>query len=695
MTKNIIIPADLYKDNEVIERVTALTSGSTSRKFVNWEQQGNSVKSDYTRADYDYFRSGTMPNDPKGRIRVCNLGYRKNGIIRNVIDLMGDFASQGIRIQHPVPSIERFYKDWANRVGLKDRSERFENLLFRQANVPVHRSTGKITVRQAKEMKKAYAIKDDGLTLPENTADTRVIPLSYSFLNIDHINIANEMIGSFTGKKVYTLTLSGGLQKELFKFKEDGGVLETLPKYIIDALKENKTKIILDPEKFSMYFYKKDDWENWAEPMTFPIMDDVVMFDKMKLADISALDGIVSSVRLWTLGHIGDNPSNTIIPSNSQLTRLRDLLSNGVGGGSFDLVWGPELTFKESSNNAHKFLGGAKYEPVLDTIYDGLGIPPTLRSGKVSTNANNYIAMKTLVERLNYGRDVLVNFWENEIKLVQEAMGFSEPAYVVFDQMVLSDESAEKQLLINLADRNIISDELVREKIKVPSRVENARIKRENNKKGSSLPYKASPYHTAEKDHDLKKIALQAGDVTSSEVGLELEERKPGETPRIDKKAKMKQKKAKNKMPGGRPKNVVETKKRKKKPVVKTSAQHITLTMWADNAQKTISDIILPGILNVYKKKNVRSFTEDQFKEFEDIKAGILFELEPFDQINEEKVYILIQETPNTYLAAKAMISQICGKIQKTTDKELSVDEIRAINSQVYALIKDKNNGKD
>src|SRR5690606_19048902 len=131
-----------------------------------------------------------------------------------------------------------------------------------------------------------------------------------------------------------------------------------------------------------------------------------------------------------------------------------------------------------------------KYEPVLDTIYDGLGIPPTLRSGKVSTNANNYIAMKTLVERLNYGRDVLVSFWNNEIKIVQKAMGFAEPATVVFDHMILSDEAAEKQLLINLADRNIITDEYVRSRFDVPERIESYRIKREHKKRGKSLPHK-------------------------------------------------------------------------------------------------------------------------------------------------------------------------------------------------------------
>jgi hypothetical protein len=699
-TKNIIIPDDLYKNNEIIERNTASTL-SGQRTFVNWNSDGNTVRSDYTRDDYDYFRSGAMPKNAKERIKFCNIGYKKNGIIHNVIDLMGDFSSQGITVQHPIPAISRFNQDWFNRVKGKDRSERFLNLLFRQANVPVHKITGKITNNQLKEMKKTYAITDDGYVLDTKNESNRVIPLGYSFLNIDNIDIANNLVGSFTGKKLYTLRISGGLQKELSRLKEIGGdeakeIFESIPRYILEAIKDNKNTIVLDPTKFEMYFYKKDDWQDWGEPMTFPIMDDVILFDKMKLADLSALDGITSSVRLWTLGQITENPATTIIPKPHQLQYLRSLIANGTGGGHFDLVWGPELKFSESSSNAYQFLGSSKYEPVLDTIYDGLGIPPTLRSGKVSTNANNYIAMKTLVERLNYGRDVLIGFWNKELKLVQEAMGFSEPATVVFDQMVLSDEAAEKQLLIHLADRNMISDEFVRERIKANDRVEKSRIKRENKKKGKSMPHKAGPFHNALPEHDLKKIVLQGGDVTPSEVGLELEERKAGQTPRQDKMMKMKkQQEAKVMKPGGRPKNVVETKKRKKKPIVKTTAESISITIWANEAQKQISDIILPGILASYSKKNVRSLTENQFNEFEQIKAGILFELNPYDEITDEKVYLLLQEQPKTYLAAKSMIDNLCVKVAKNNKKDITVEEIRNVNSQVYSLIKGQNDGEN
>ena len=48
------------------------------------------------------------------------------------------------------------------------------------------------------------------------------------------------------------------------------------------------------------------------------------------------------------------------------------------GGGTMDLVWGPDLDFKESNSQVYKFLGSEKYQPLLTSIYAGLGIPPTL-----------------------------------------------------------------------------------------------------------------------------------------------------------------------------------------------------------------------------------------------------------------------------------------------------------------------------
>ena len=113
--------------------------------------------------------------------------------------------------------------------------------------------------------------------------------------------------------------------------------------------------------------------------------------------DMMYRDGAISQVRLWRLGSL----EHEIFPTDAAVSKLADILISNPGGGAFDLIWGPELDFKESGTNVHQFLGSEKYEPVLNNIYAGLGIPPTLTGSATSSGfTNNYISLKTLVQRL-------------------------------------------------------------------------------------------------------------------------------------------------------------------------------------------------------------------------------------------------------------------------------------------------------
>ena len=142
-----------------------------------------------------------------------------------------------------------------------------------------------------------------------------------------------------------------------------------MPSNVKNALKRGEKEIKLDPEKLSISYYKKDDWQEWAHPLTYAILDDIIMLEKMKLADLSALDGAISNIRLWTIGSL----DHKILPNKAVINKLRNILASNVGGGTMELVWGPELTYTESNSQVYKFLGSEKYQSVLNSIYAGLG----------------------------------------------------------------------------------------------------------------------------------------------------------------------------------------------------------------------------------------------------------------------------------------------------------------------------------
>lgn len=596
-----------------------------------------------TRQDYDQFRPDEMvPTQIKPIMRRAEEIYQRVGLVKNVIDLMGDFAVQGIKLSHKNKRIERFYRKWFQKVRGKDRSERFLNNLYKTGNIVVNRQTGKLSLKTTEKLYRAVSAPDlqvSDLDL-ENT-EKREIPWKYTFIDPVFVEVAAGALSSFVQDKQYQLILPSQLRKTINspKTEAEKEIISKLPSAIIEAAKTRKA-YPLDKEKTLVFHYKKDDWQTWAYPMIYAIMDDITVIEKLKLADMAALDGAISNIRIFKLGSL----EHKIAPTKAATAKLAQILGNNVGGGTMDLVWGPDIELLESNTNVHNFLGEGKYVPHLNSIYAGLGIPPTLTGtfGAAGTT-NNFISLKTLTQRLQYGRDILVEFWEKEIALVQKAMGFKYPAKIEFDRMDLSNEDAEKALLIQLADRNLISDELLQSRFGFDPDMERSRLNRETrDRKSDRMTKKAGPWHDPQFDNSLKKIALQLGIVTPSQVGLDLPNKKRGEQTSLEIKQQMtKPTKLGNdspeSLPGqpgqGRPKNSTDTEKRKTKTFSPQTGA--SLMIWANEAQEDISKIINPIMLEFYNKKNVRSLSNEEILELEALKTKTLFCIKPYSKIDE------------------------------------------------------------
>lgn len=657
---------------------------------------GISGKPGLTRGGYDYFRPGeAVPQRIKEIIRRAEDIYQRVGLVKNVIDLMADFAVQGIKPVHKNKRIERFYRKWFKKISGKDRSERFLNNLYKSANVVINRQTAKISIKTADEFFRANASdtteQDEDKFIPEK----REIPWRYTFIDPVYVNVAAESLSSFVGKKRYELLIPASLRKIINSPKTDNEklIVNSLPSQIIEAAK-GKRPYPLDYEKTLVFHYKKDDWQSWAYPMIYSIMDDITVIEKLKLADMAALDGAISNIRIFKLGNL----EHKIAPTKAAASKLSSILQNNVGGGTLDLVWGPDIELIESKTTVHQFLGESKYIPHLNSVYAGLGIPPTLTGtyGSAGTT-NNFISLKTLTQRLQYGRDVLISFWEKEFELVQKAMGFKYSARLEFDRMDLSNEDTEKALLIQLADRSLISDELLQTRFGFDPDMEKTRLNRENRDRDSDrMVQKAGPWHDPMFENSLKKIALQLGLVTPSQVGLELLKNKNGEKNAFEMKSQIPIKNntivkdssesLKGEPQQGRPKNSKDTQKRKtKKFVPQTGAK---LQLWADAAQDTIAEIINPILLDFYSKKNMRSLSSSQSLETEEIKTKIFLATQPNQKIDQNLVNNLmgsINEKNINYLYQYYL--DFLNSMISSYSRELTVNELKQLKSYFYSVV--------
>lgn len=671
-------PEDLKQASGNTESYGSVMSATASRRSYIDLEPNISVRTDFTKEDYYAFRPHEDPGGSyKSSMKKCMKAYKKVGIIKNVIDLMGDFASQGISLNHENKSIERFYRKWWEKVNGTERSERFLNTLYRCGNVIIYKRYGKITATMKRDMSRAELVD-----LPQEKVIKKQLPIVYDFLNPLTIDIDGGEAAAFAGQKIYKMKVSAGLKKSLMSNKR---LFSTLPEYIRSGVSDKANSIILDSQYIEIFHYKKDDWELWAEPMIGPIVDDIMMLEKMKLADMSALDGAISNIRLWRLGNL----EHKILPNKGAIDKLRNILASNVGGGTMDLVWGPEIDFKESNTQIYKFLGTEKYQPVLNSIYAGLGIPPTLTglAGQSGGYTNNFISLKTLIDRLEYGRSLLEQFWKKEIEYIQKSMGFAKPATLHFDHMLLADEAAEKNLWIRLVEEDIISLETVRERLGENNSLEETRIKQEHKKREKKIiPPKAGPYHNANTDSEYKKIALQKGEISIEDV-TDLESNP--QVPPQQMAANPQSKKPVPSPQGGRPSLTKDSEPRKQKAVKpKTTPKNTAaIIVWSQEAQKVISEILNPALLSYYEKSTLRELSKSELNELEEVKFKVLCNLTPFEQITTEKILSILDKNPRLTNEQISIKAGIYSEFVEKNNRSPNMDELRNINSVSYSFL--------
>ena len=226
--------------------------------------------------------------------------------------------------------------------------------------------------------------------------------------------------------------------------------------------------------------------------------------------------------------------------------------------------------------------------------------------------------MKTLIERLNYGRNLLKKFWNLEFIRVQKAVGFSKPAILHFDEALIADEVQEKNLLIHLIDRDIISSDAVRERFNFNSDIEVKKISKDDGLRGDKLPYKSGPFHNGNVEHEITKMLIQMGVLVPKETP---------DTKRFDMIDSVEEE-SNPKKEGGRPPAVVEDEKRKPKQgdnyrFSKSSGVHDNRFLFAHNLYSDINSKLIPPYLQSLGKNNQRQLTKNEVIQFEKVKAFI------------------------------------------------------------------------
>lgn len=670
--------------SEAAGAYTAITNG-LNNSFLS---RGTvSVRNEYNRSNYENVRpSERLPTGDRDIMQACNQAYYNVGIVRNIVDLMADFCVKGIDWAHTNKNIQAFYRAWFRKVQGYDVSERFCNYLIRLGNNCIYTNYAKIPQSSINEWRKTKGAEFQNISVTN-----RKIPSKYFFVDPTALSEVAPEIGKFADNRMFMMSLAGGLVNSFSKTTKNmvggsqfdiGNIIRSIPADLRNKITENNGNIVFTEDDFKLHHYKKDDWDSWAKPVVFSVLEPLILLQKMHLADMSALDGAISNIRLWRVGYIDQtNALNSIIPTKNMLNKVREIVLNNISGGVLDLFWGPDLDFKESSSSVHQFLGPEKYQHVMAMIYYGFGISPALIGGSGADSpsgglSGNYMSMKVMVERLAYLRNKLTDFWTEEAKQIQLAMGFSSPAKLVFDTAVLSDETQYKQLLLDMYDREIISLEGIREELNLVDPIETSRILRETKRRDKDkIPPKAGPYHDPMWKISLESKLVTEGAMDPEDLGIDADPVEPEAvgSPRD----------------GGRPIGKKDKVKRKQKVVNPRSAaaEVIQTQVWAKESIDKIGEFITSKFLELKGRAYVRELVNSEVDDLEDLKLGILCAHAPFQEITEDSVGKACTDLPEFAVEKQAQATIIEKFIDKFGRKP-TIEDRRIAAAAAYAVIK-------
>ena len=509
---------DAFAQSDQAENFKIIKKHEAQAGFYSDIDPGVSVRPGYGRENYEALRPNErIPNpvtqqDYRNIMVMCRMAYEKVGVIRSTVDMMSEFGAEGIEIIHPDAGPNKFYQSWSKRVNLKDRAERFLSWFYKSGNTVVRRKFGKV---------------EGSLASPRTNFEPGRIPLEYVFYDPSTVDAIGGDLAGLSSDKIYALRVPIGnlmassnpknpLEKEVF----DG-----LPQEIKDAIQGRTSTagvalIRIPNDKVYICHYKKDDSEIWGKSFIYSILEDVFYNNKLKLAKTSALDGWYNVIRLWKVGDHTQTPR--IFPSAQEMARLSSVLQQNTGGGAADILWHSAIDLQEFYPPIEKL---QNFEENIDAILLGLGVPKGLVGGEAAGGVTlNYIGLKNLLKRLEAGRRALTHWLEKEVDIIQEAMGFRTRPFIKFSIADLYDEKTYYDILIQLVDRGVLSDETMLDRIKEITPIERKKIKKEIEMRDEEKLYpKASPFFSPEsqnqRDHEVKTIKMQ-GEIEKEKIAI-------------------------------------------------------------------------------------------------------------------------------------------------------------------------------
>ena len=459
------VAPEAQKPQEVVEPKTAgaayhVSQGSYSRSGSVSNLSSSSTSTRINRSSvtapinkFSQIRAGMLPYEMasdgvnvRDAIELCQKAYANVPIFRNTIDMMSEFANAELYLEGGNSTSRKFFEKLLDRIKIWDLKDQYFREYYRSGNIFLYRVDGKFSIEDYKKFSQTVS---DGPSLNK-------FPLKYVVLNPFEIvakrsTVFNTKDGGYakilsefdierlaSPKNDYDKAVFDALDPEVKKQIKDGA-------YFKDGLQIN-----LKNEKMSYSFYKKQDYEPFAIPFGYPVLEDINAKMEMKKMDQAIMRTVENVILMITMGAEPDKGG--INPNN--VKAMQTLFQNESVGRVLVSDYTTKADFVIPDIN--KVVGPGKYQVINQDIKDGL------QNIALNDDKYNGAEMKTRVflDRLKEAREAFIqDFLQPEIRRIALDLGFRSYPTVKFKDIDLRDETQLMRVATRLMELGLITAE--------------------------------------------------------------------------------------------------------------------------------------------------------------------------------------------------------------------------------------------
>tara|TARA_R110002110_G_scaffold287259_1_gene501568 strand:- start:2061 stop:4034 length:1974 start_codon:yes stop_codon:yes gene_type:complete len=390
---------------------------------------------------YEYASDGVSCRDA---IELCQKAYANVAVFRNAIDIMSEFTNTDIYLKGGTRKSRDFFYEWFKKINVINLKDQYFREYYRSGNIFLYRIDGKFKTQDyARLINQVGAIN----------ATTNQIPLRYILLN--PYDVIARRSTSFTYSGAYQKVLSDYEIARLAnpQTEEDLAIFQGLDLETQEAIQKGSYSkegiyLDLDPKKLSYSFYKKQDYEPFAIPFGFPVLEDINAKLELKKMDQSITRTVENVILLITMG--ADPEKGGVNPNN--MAAMQNLFKNESVGRVLVSDYTTKAEFIIPELNL--VLGPEKYQILNDDIKQGL---QNIVVGEEKFNSTQ-VKAQIFIDRLQESRYGFLNdFLNKEIKRIAKDLGFRSWPEAKMKDIDMRDEVQLMRASTRLMELGIIT----------------------------------------------------------------------------------------------------------------------------------------------------------------------------------------------------------------------------------------------